>query len=63
MKQKVNRSELEEDLKSLRTEFGLTEEEIEGYLEFFELEPISKRTLNSGKQQKRLNGRSKNDQS
>jgi hypothetical protein len=48
MEQKVDRNELEKELQLLRSEFYLTEEEIEGYLEFFELRPISKRTLNSG---------------
>jgi hypothetical protein len=41
--------ELEKDLESLRNSFGLTEEEIEGFLEFFTEKKVkNSRILNSG---------------
>ena len=41
--------ELEKDLESLRNNYGLTEEEIEGFLEFFTEKKVkNRRTLNSG---------------
>ena len=39
---------LDKDLESLKKNFGLTEEEIVGYLEFFKNELKSKRIINSG---------------
>ncbi len=45
------KKELNEELETLRNSFGLTEEEIEGYIEFFQEKKIkSRRILNSGRE-------------
>jgi hypothetical protein len=57
---KITQKELEQELNSLRA-FGLTQEELEGYVEFYkdtlEVEPVKGRkvrVLNSGRKKSKL---------
>ena len=49
VKMKINRKELKEDIELLKNQYGLTNEELQAYLDFFEMEPASQRVINSGR--------------